>query len=251
MGINSLKSFIPTLTAIMTKSEVEIEVTGNYPVYVEQLTKIETDLNNLIASYSENSPDLIKNGDFRPGSVMRMVVCCITNRFNLDRSIEFISKNKWENEYLKAYQPKVIDNPKYFGLIKDIDTSIRFNIFHSFFHQFEHTIRNIHKSLNLGSKKHPIILVNRELKFSDEEFLECLFYIRNTIHNNGYFKPIGKQKEEFEYKFDDFGLVFKKNSGIDLNTYQTIEVVSVLKDKFKSLLNNEKVKAIPITIDNY
>ena len=235
----------------MTKREVEKEISENYPVYIEQLTKIETDLNDLIVSYRENSPELIKKGDFRPGSVMRMIVCCITNRFNLDRSIEFISKDNWENEYLTAYQPKIINNLEYFGLIKDIDTSIRFNIFHSFFHQFEHTIRNIHNTLNLGSKKHPIILVNRELKFSDEEFLECLFYVRNTIHNKGNFKPIGKQKEKFEYKFDNFNLVFKKNSGIDLNTYQTIEAVSILKDKFKSLLKSKKVKGIPITIDNY
>lgn len=117
----------------MTKREVEKEISENYPVYIEQLTKIETDLNDLIVSYRENSPELIKKGDFRPGSVMRMIVCCITNRFNLDRSIEFISKDNWENEYLTAYQPKIINNLEYFGLIRMLILVLGLTFFIAFF----------------------------------------------------------------------------------------------------------------------
>lgn len=232
----------------MDKDGIEKEVKELYPYYTDKLLSLEKILNLGLAYYYKNHPDLIASRDFRPGTLARFLSCSMTIRFFLDRTLDYINKESWDEHFLSNYTHLLMRPKKYLGHFKDIDVSIRFYLFHSFYHQLETTFRIIHSSLNLPKGK-PIDEVNKKTQCFPKDFVECIDALRNTIHNNGYYKPLKGQQLKVIYKNPPLDIEFIENSKIELGTDATLFLIRELIRCTELLLKHDLVSKLPITSD--
>ena len=232
----------------MTKEEIEIGVKEFYPIYIQSLLEMENELVSLLNSYEESNPELIKGGDFRPGLIGRLLASLVSSRFMFKRTLNFISSENWSNKFQKEYVHSPWDKLEYYGHFNGIDLGLRFHLFHSIYHNIETTIRIICLNLNLKGKK-PIILINELTDLFPTEFIELIDAVRNTIHNNGYYQPLGKQNKKVEYTDEFMELKFIENEPIDINTIQVLKIIENYINFTKSLLKNKIISEMNLIKD--
>ena len=75
-------------------------------------------------------------------------------------------------------------------------------------------------------------------------FIQLIDAVRNTIHNNGYYQPIGKQSRKIEFSDEFFQLEFKENEAIEISTIQVLEIIGSYIDYAKHLLESEVIRGI-------
>ena len=136
----------------MTKEEIEDYVLKSYPVYIDMLKNLENGLNKGLDWYISEYSEYCKQGDFRPGTIARFLSCSSLTRFHFARAIDYIKSSDWENDFINNYALKQAKEHRYLGNFKDIDNSIRLNLFHLFYHQLETTIRILLSKLDLPKK---------------------------------------------------------------------------------------------------
>jgi hypothetical protein len=232
----------------MTKSKIG-EYSSEINASVERLLLLEKTLVKNIDWFHKNKPELIKASDFRPGTFSRMLSSTISARFSLDRMNEFILDPNWEGLFIDKYVPEPWKSSKYSRHIKGIDMSIRFYLFHSFYHQLETTIRIICTALELGDNGKPINRVNKITNIFPSEFILFIDAIRNSIHNNGYYIPLIKQANEFEYEISDFIFKFYKNDKVDLGTKEILIIIEELIKYTIDLIHHKKIEKMPVILD--
>tara|TARA_R110002072_G_scaffold171308_1_gene325007 strand:+ start:5327 stop:6037 length:711 start_codon:yes stop_codon:yes gene_type:complete len=234
----------------MTKEEIEEELLHNYPLFCILLFNLEKVLNVGLEWYRINFPELYTRRDFRPGTLGRYLAASITVRYHIDRTLDYLKSDNWDKDFVENYSFDIHKKSKYLGLTKDIDQSIRFYLFHSFYHQLETTIRILVDKLELNKEKgKPLNLVNKIVNCFPEDYIICLDALRNTIHNNGYYRPQWKQPKEVSYQSEDCNISFKENERLTLDTKQTISLIYELVEYTELMLKNEKVVSLPITND--
>jgi hypothetical protein len=171
-------------------------------------------------------------------------------RFHLDRTVDYIKQENWDKNFIQNYTFELMKESGYLGHFKDIDQSIRFYLFHSFYHQLETTIRIIIDKLNLTEGKgKPLGKVNSIVGCFPEDFVTCLDALRNTIHNNGYYRPKYKQPKEVYYKNKQSEIRFKENERTGISTKDTISLIWELTEFTECMLKHEEIKKIVITED--
>ncbi len=234
----------------MTKKGIEETFLRNYPIYCKLLQHLESGLSAGLKWYAETKPELVKNRDFRPGTLARFSSVSMTVRFHFDRATEYLKNEDWDSDFVENYTFELMKESNYLGHYKDIDTSIRFYLFHSFYHQLETTIRILVDKLNLINEKgKPLDRVNKVLGCFPENFIICFDVLRNTIHNNGYYKPIHKQPKEVFYKSKHVEISFKENERTSMSTIDTIYLLIELIGYVECMLKHPEVEKIEITSD--
>lgn len=233
----------------MTKDDVTKYVSEAYPSFEKKLLSLEAQLLGNLEWYNKNKPDLIKAIDFRPGTFSRMLSSAITVRFFIDRISEFTSNKDWDKIYTDKYIPEPWKGNGYFGHFKDLDLVTRFYLFHSFYHQLETTIRTICTGLKLEKQTKPIERVNEVTGAFPPDFITLIDAMRNSIHNNGYYIPIGKQPKEFKYKIEPFEFSFTENAKVNLDTQETLIVIRDLINYTEKLLHHKTIEEMEITRD--
>ncbi|TSJ44819.1 hypothetical protein [Fluviicola chungangensis] len=159
----------------MNKEEIEAEVLHNYPLFSKLLLNLEKGLNKGLNWYLENEPELIEQRDFRPGTLGRFISASLSVRFQFDRTIDYVYQMDWDQDFIQNYTFELLKESNYLGHFKDIDQSIRFYIFHSFYHQLETSIRIIVDKLNLTeSKGKPLDRVNEIVRCFPNDLLPVL-----------------------------------------------------------------------------
>ncbi|GAA0873918.1 hypothetical protein GCM10009118_03260 [Wandonia haliotis] len=234
----------------MRKEEIEAEVLHNYPLFCKLLINLEKGLNAGLKWYLKNEPDLFKQRDFRPGTLGRYMSASLSVRFHFDRTVDYIKQENWDKDFIQTYTFELMKESGYLGHFKDIDQSIRFYLFHSFYHQLETTIRIIIDKLNLAEGKgKPLDKVNKIVGCFPEDFITCLDALRNTIHNNGYYRPQFKQPKEVHYKNAQSEIHFKENERTAMTTKDTISLICELAEFTECLLKHPEIRKIEITED--
>jgi len=233
----------------MDKISVEKYVLDNYPVYIDRLRKIEAGLMSGLEWYKENYPKLFSQNDFRPGTLGRFLSCTTTSRFAFDRFIEYVKRDDWPQNYLENYSPSINKGEEYFGGFKDLDTMQRFSLFHSVYHQLETTARIVHRELGLKKGK-PMTKINQKLKVFPKDFLDCFEALRNTIHNNGFYKPIDKQADIVEYKTEYLNLKFEKDHKVPVTTNETIILLVDAMTYSEDLLKHPEIVSLDFVPDH-
>lgn len=231
----------------MTKEEIEREV-ELYQDYCSFIKNIESGLNTGIEWYRDKFPDLCQKFDFRPGTLGRYLASLISIRFSLNNTYQYVQRPDWDKDFLENYQPEFAKPNRYLGFFQSIDHMHRFYLFHSIFHQWETTLRIVHEALKLKSGK-PTDIVNNELNVYAPDLLKCIYAVRNTIHNNGYYKPLGKEPLRFTYKNQTFETTFIENEKIDLNTGKVLVLLEELIIQSEKLLKHPRILALPIITD--
>lgn len=209
---------------------------------------LEKTLNLGIAWYIQNYPDFVHKRDFRPGTLGRFLSCSLSIRFYLDRTVDYIKHSDWDNNFITNYTPSLMKESKHLGHFKDIDMGIRFYLFHSFYHQLETTLRIIHEELNLPRGK-PIEKINVLVKCFPKDFIDCIDALRNTIHNNGYYRPLDKQPKRIVYKTEILNIEFDASKKVDIGTDETLFIIKDMLEYTESLLKSTPVQNIPFTRD--
>lgn len=233
----------------MKQEDVEYHIKSNYHTYDVKLNSLIDSLEELLIYYRNERIKLFRNSDFRPGTVGRLISTIITVRFFLNNTKSFIEDDDWTVLFQEKYIPTPFKGNGYFGVFKDIEMQIRFILFHQIYHQFETTLRIICKVKDLGPKK-PIDAVNELTKSFPIEFIEYIEAIRNTIHNNGYYQPIGKkQRKEFTYDLDGNHLKFSENNRIELDMDDFIATSKLLIDYIIKMLRHPEIENIETTTD--
>ena len=238
------------LAVIMKKEEIESEILHNYPLFCKLLINLEKGLNEGLTWYLKNEPELFKQRDFRPGTLGRFMSASLSVRFHFDRTVDYLKQENWDENFIQNYTFELMKKYGYLGHFKDIDQSIRFYLFHSFYHQLETTIRIIVDKLNLTKEKgKPLDKVNKVVECFPEEFIICLDALRNTIHNNGYYRPQYKQPKKVYYKNAQSEIQFKENERTAMSTKETISLIWDLAEYTEGMLKHEKIRKIQITKD--
>lgn len=235
----------------MTKQEIEDYVLKSYPVYIDMLKNLENGLNKGLNWYIEEYPDLCKQGDFRPGTIARFLSCSSLTRFHFTRTKEYIERPDWDKDFINNYALDPAKEHGYLGNFKDIDNSIRLNLFHLFYHQLETTIRILLTKLDLPkNREKPLIKINNLVNCFPSEFITFMDALRNTIHNNGYYLPNAKNQPDIViYSNGDLDVEFKAGEKTALNTFQTILVAYEVSQYTECLLKNENIMSIEFTPD--
>lgn len=234
----------------MKKEEIEEDILHNYPLYCKLLVSLEKALNEGLNYYVKTNPEFIKNRDFRPGTLARYTSASLSSRFHLDRTVEYLKQEDWDNDFVKNYTIKLMKESGYLGHFKDIDQSIRFYLFHSFYHQLETTIRIIVEKLELtAGKGKPLEKVNNIVECFPVEYIICLDALRNTIHNNGYYRPQYKQPKEVYYKNEHSEIRFKENERTSTTTKDTISLIWELVEYTEIMLKHKVIREIQLTKD--
>ena len=234
----------------MNKEEVEQYIKEAYPSFDLKLLSLENKLVDLLEFYRKERSELFGAGDFRPGTIGRMISSLIAVRFFLNNTTEFIKSENWDEIFQEKFTPSPFKGNGYFGHFKDIDVQIRFNLYHQFYHQLETTQRIICRKLELKERKKPIERVNDLTGSFPEEFIEYFEAVRNTIHNNGYYQPVSKnQRNEFTYELPPFSLSFKENERIELGMDETLFTIKQLIEYLEHMLKHPDIEKIEITTD--
>lgn len=234
----------------MIKEEIEAEVLHNYPLFCKLLLNLEKGLNEGLNWYLKNEPELFRERDFRPGTLGRFMSASLAVRFQLDRTVDFIKQVNWDEEFIKTYTFELLKESRYLAHFKDIDQSIRFYLFHSFYHQLETSIRIFVDKLNLTEGKgKPLDRVNEVVNCFPNEFITCIDALRNTIHNNGYYRPQYKQPKEVYYKNSHSEIHFKEDEKTAISTKDTISLIWELAEYTQCMLRHEEIRKIPLTKD--
>jgi hypothetical protein len=232
----------------MDRNAIEKEVFELYPYYSEKLLTLEKALSIGQAWYLTNHRDLITKRDFRPGTLSRFLSCSMTIRFFLDRTVDYIKQENWDENFINNYTHPLMRHTKSLRHFVDINISIRFYLFHSFYHQLETTLRIVHSELNLPKGK-PIGKVNDKLNCFTKEFIECIDALRNTIHNNGYYKPLKGQPKKILYSKSPVTLEFTENEKLTIGTDETLFLIREMIECTELMLKHELVVALPYTPD--
>lgn len=234
----------------MKKEEIEEEILHNYPLLCKLLINLEKGLNEGLYWYLNNEQELFNQRDFRPGTLGRYMSASLSVRFHLDRTIDYIKQENWDKDFIRNYTFELMKESGYLGHFKDIDQSIRFYLFHSFYHQLETTIRIIIDKLNIADGKvKPLDKVNKIVGCFPEAFIICTDALRNTIHNNGYYRPKHKQPKEVNYKNAQSEIQFKENERTAITTKDTISLILELAEYTECMLKHEEIRKIEITQD--
>lgn len=234
----------------MKQAEVETYIGEAYPSFRKKLKSVENDFVSLLDTYHSKTPELIEAGDFRPGTVGRMLASLIACRFFLDRTSEYVNADNWGENFQSEYTPEPYKGNGFFGHFKDIDTILRFCVFHQFYQQLETTLRIICEVKPLKGKKKPITLVNELTQAFPDDFIEFFDAVRNTIHNNGYYQPDRpKQRKQFTYELASFCIEFKEGDKIDLDMDAVLFTLKQLVVYVAQLLEHEEIRNIAITLD--
>lgn len=232
----------------MKKEEIEAYVNEAYPSFQEKLKSIEDSLVAMLETYHEKAPELVAGGDFRPGTVGRMLSSCISCRFLLDTTIDFIEQKDWGEKFQSEYTPKPFAGNGYFGHFQGIDLMLRFYLFHQFYHQLETTARIICKAKSLSGKK-PFDEINSLTNAFPEGFIEFFDAVRNTIHNNGYYNPRGNQRKVFNYEMTPFSFHFKDGEKVNLSMDALLFLLNDLIEHVADLLGHSAIRDTELTKD--
>lgn len=234
----------------MNKTDIEKEVLELYPHYKNRLDYLETELNTILSGYIKNHHDLVAKRDFRPGTILRFLSCSMTIKFHMDRALDYFKNKNWDEHFVDNYTFEVMRSGKHLGNFSDIDLSIRFYLFHSFYHQLETTIRILHPLLNLPKGKgRPFDQVNAVLKCFPNDFVDCIDALRNTIHNNGYYKPFDKHPKTVTYINKPLNITFTENNKIEVGTDETLFLIRDIIKYTDLVLKHDLVKDLPFTAD--
>jgi hypothetical protein len=232
----------------MTKEDIEKKI-HLYKDSISQLVVIENRVVEILDLYYSKHKDLITAQDFRPGTFGRLLSSILTSKFFMHSTLQYVSQSGWDADFKSNILPVKFNDPNFLGHFFDIDTGIRFYLFHSLHHQIETTFRILHKALKIDEGK-PIEAVTKKLDLYNEELIKLYDATRNTIHNNGYYMPIGK-KQEKEFAVDLNGKVFtfKENNPIAFTTGDFIEIALSEIEFIHKVLQNEVVVSLTIIKD--
>lgn len=132
--------------------------------------------------------------------------------------------------------------------IGSLYVDLRFLFFHSFFSQTEFTLKEIIRNQfpQENKKSQPFIVMKREFGVFDVDFIDFVLAIRNTIHNNGYYFPNDKTKEDFSYNFSGKTFEFIKGQTIkEVSLDDLFNIVEkILNDCFELFMKNSSLKKI-------
>ena len=233
----------------MTEEAIQINIRNPYPVFITRLTNTENRLQEIISAYKNENVEFIRQDDFRPGTFGRILSSVVGAKFILKTTLDYFSQENWKENYRNNFMPELCKEQDYFGHIKEIDTDIRFILFHSVYHQIETTLRIICKLLPLKGDK-PITLVNNLTNVYPADFIELIDAIRNTIHNNGFYEPLFKsQKPEFDNTFKGKTFYFKQGNRIDLTTEDVLNIVDEEIELIYNVLKYDTISKLPFSPD--
>lgn len=211
------------------------------------IAKLESKLIVEINYYYKNHRDWIKDGDFRPGTIARLLSSLIPLKFFINILLDYIGKKDWPNDFQEKYIPEPWKQNDYYGHLEEIVQLIRFQIVHSFYSQIEATHRLIMTAHN--KRKKPAKAVN-ELTGTYRD-PEIRFYdaIRNTIHNNGYHIPLEKENYYFTHILRGKEFHFNLNKPVNINMNDLINIIDDQIDKIIATLRSNSVKKMKIIKD--
>jgi hypothetical protein len=74
----------------MNKKQIEEHINEAYPKFNDALIEIGKKLEKGLDFYRENKYEQIEKGDFRPGTISRLMSSIVSNRFLINMTLNFI-----------------------------------------------------------------------------------------------------------------------------------------------------------------
>ena len=215
-----------------SNKEINYFIKEKYPDYIEKLSLIEMHIMDKINKFGNENNSWIYGSDVRVGTLGRILGTIITTKTSLILLLDFLKQDNWEDIYFNKILHKELQKKgKYYAYLQTLDTNYRFMFFIKAYSHFETTARIICKELKIKGKKNPIDLLLEKTDSLDEKFILFLHSIRNTIHNNGFYFPIGKKySKKWTYRFNDKKIVFEEGKSITVDWYDSIAIVNKLID---------------------
>lgn len=180
------------------RSEIQVNIIEGYQVRLKQLDDLYLKTYKSFLDIQTKNQNWLINSDKRIAIYTLYISIIFNTKTNLFLLHKFLNTEDWESIYFN----EVIflnSKDKYYAYLKDLDTDYRFLFFHQSFSQFENYIRILHKVLNIEKVGDPLKIVELFIP-SYNEFIDSIETVRNSIHNNGFYKPIKKQPKSVKIK---------------------------------------------------
>ena len=234
----------------MPKSHEEIskELPPIYNGTLISLNELELKLNGYMRSFEKDHLDWLAGSDFRPGCISRILSNVVSIKFLCQQTLDYFKKEGWPDNYREKFMTEIFKQRDHFGHVRDIDTTIRFALLQMVYSQVEATHRVIHRTMGLDRGK-PIDKVNEITGTYSEEIIKLFDYLRNTIHNNGVYRPLGRQERNWTWEFRDKEYVFVEGSGVNVTTGDLIGIIDEHIDLLYATITHKEIMKLPLTVD--
>jgi hypothetical protein len=221
-----------------TRIELEINITNKYPGFINRISDLENQCIGIMNKLFLKHENWAKDNDVRLGAFGRILTNLNTTKTSLILLKNYLSQPNWEEEYFGSILPEKLQlNGKYYGYFRSIDSGYRFQFYQQLYSQFETTARIICRSCNLKDKK-PITQICKHTNFYDKDFIDFCDYIRNSIHNNGFYFPLDYQPSNWPYSFNNKTISFINGQKIDVDWNDFFELTNKIIELLYNVLSS-------------
>jgi len=202
----------------MNKEEVENNILGKYPSFIERLKNLIDLCLSKVQVISNQKPDWITNNDARYAIYGKYVSVLNATRISIYNTLHFINQKDWVETYNSEFS--IGGQTNNFVYLKELDTQLRFANYMSFVSNFESSLKIIirflkQKKERCASSYASFVIDNLKIKTHDD-FLRMVKHLRNTIHNNGIHIPDNSIYNNDHINFKGLDFNFQRNKRVEL-----------------------------------
>src|SRR5690554_1023102 len=104
----------------MTHEQVKNQLNPILKDLIPRLQETENLLNGQMEYYRDQHIDWLKNDDFRPGSISRILSAIVASKFTAIKTLEYLKQVDWQDDYREKHMPKAWKESDHFGHFKEI-----------------------------------------------------------------------------------------------------------------------------------
>lgn len=220
-----------------------------------QIKKLSDDISDIASEIKNKHPHYISGRivDFRLGTFDRLLSVLTVALLKIEAVKFYINReeNIWQQDYFNRCLPKIYkeDSRLHLRHLSGLFNELRFNIYQKTYSNIEASMRIVCSQINIGSKKNNVFRKVNDLTGDwDDDFLNFISAIRNTIHNNGIFLP-DNGTTQLTYTLNGISYIFEKKKPILVTTEDICNIVKEMCNRFKATIDHSSILELPFTLD--
>lgn len=234
----------------MNAKTIEQELLPRLERAVSGLKRVEEKIEHILYTYLESHPEYFEKNDFRTGAFSRILSTLVASRFSCSQVLSYLSSDSWSEDFQQKFVPKPWRESGSLSHFTEVVLSIRFYLLQNTYSQFEGTNRIIARTLDKNGKK-PAEIVHKVTGKYDQEFLQFLDEVRNTLHNNGYHYPRPGKKaiKNLSYSLNGREIEITEKEPVIIELDDIVTIVEKLVEMMEEAFQHSTIAKLPITKD--
>ncbi len=245
---DSTKMFQEMLQKIeQTKADFKLNLIDKYDEYRVALEKTQVKLKDKILELNTANPSWFEKKDIRIYVVIKLLSLVSSTKLGILENKLFVLKENWPDLFFEDVVPKnILIDIGQVGYIKELDTTLRFAYFQRMFSNYEAFVKMLALACPAGTTNDYKGFVTQYLKLKkdDDNFLNILKWVRNSIHNNGIHIPDDSKHDNKTFTYKAKQIEFRKFHWVDVSWQDVINLVDDLIDLSFQIIDDKKIQGV-------